>query len=121
MAETEEAPRRKARTVARSGAKPSTVRELAADTEERFIDHEYRLSQAESNIQSMQVDMQEVREAVKSLKDNTEKLVQLAEKFIPVVRNVLYFLALVGANALLGGDTGAMERILKLATSIGGA
>lgn len=117
MAESDTTPRRKARGVARA----STLRELAAETEDRFVDHENRLIQAEDSIKSMQLDMQEVREAVKSLKDNTEKLVQLAEKFIPVVRNVLYFLALVGANALLGGDTGAMERILKLATSISGA
>lgn len=117
MAESDVTPRRKARGAVRA----STLRELVAETEDRLVDHENRLTQAEDSIKSMQLDMQEVREAVKSLKDNTEKLVQLAEKFIPVVRNVLYFLALVGANALLGGDTGAMERILKLATSISGA
>lgn len=117
MAEADTGARRKPRTVTRV----STLKELAAETDSRFSNHENRLVQAEGSIKSMQLDMQEVREAVKSLKDNTEKLVQLAEKFIPVVRNVLYFLALVGANALLGGDTGAMERILKLATSMGGA
>lgn len=89
-------------------------------TREVLTDHAQRLTKAEQDILDMRHDMGEVRDAVQELKQNTAKMVEMAEKFIPFLRNILYFLALVGANALLGGDTNALEKLFTLAQKLGG-
>lgn len=89
-------------------------------TREVLTEHALRLTKAEQDIIDMRNDMSEVRDAVHELKQNTARMVELAEKFIPFLRNILYFLALVGANALLGGDSGALEHLFQLAQKLGG-
>lgn len=87
---------------------------------ETLANHEERLSAAEDDIKGMRQEVQDVRAAVEELTNNTAKMVELAETFLPWFKNILYFMALVGANALLGGDTSALEKLLTLAQTFGG-
>lgn len=86
---------------------------------ERLDNHESRITANEESIKNITTEVAEVRKAVQDLTDNTGRMVELAEKFLPWLKNILYFLALVGANALLGGDTGALEKLVNIAVKFG--
>lgn len=83
------------------------------DLEIEMRDHDRRLAILEKS-------QQELNSTVKMLKQDSSEIVKMAKEFIPIVKKMFYFLAIVGATYLLGGDLELMEKIIAMADKLNG-
>lgn len=82
-------------------------------TREILIDHERRLF-------TMEQAQKELADNLKSMREDSAEMLKVFKEVAPVVKKCLYFLAAVGGVYLLGGDVSILEKVVKVATAIGG-